>query len=269
MLPLVLDDVLVNFDHRRAMHAAKTLQTFAELGHQVMMFTCHEHITRIFQAIGVQVRLLPEQGKPGSATILLPAEPAAPQIAAEDAVEDDDALESEYEEEGVYEDEPEDTADEEADEPAVPVQRVKVPLPVVAAPEPEAEAEAEPELELEPELQLQPEPELELETETELPPQLAADEEAAAEVDDEAEAELDVSSDAPSTDFAASEPAPVPESPPRKPLAPPPPSRRRGAEPVIDRLWYEQDADQSAPADVWERPEAWWNAEQKVSGGQP
>jgi uncharacterized protein YhaN len=72
MLPLILDDVLVNFDHSRAMHAARTLKTFAEMGHQVLMFTCHEHISKIFQEIDVQVRLLPPQGTPGRATILEP-----------------------------------------------------------------------------------------------------------------------------------------------------------------------------------------------------
>ncbi|MEM9645736.1 MAG: hypothetical protein AAF989_12170, partial [Planctomycetota bacterium] len=71
-LPLVLDDVLVNFDRERAVSAAKTLRTFAELGHQVMMFTCHEHIVDIFHDIEVEVRQLPAQGEPGRASILLP-----------------------------------------------------------------------------------------------------------------------------------------------------------------------------------------------------
>lgn len=74
MLPLVLDDVLVNFDRQRAMHAARTLKTFAELGHQVLMFTCHEHIVEIFQEIEVEVRLMPPQGEPGRATVLEPPE---------------------------------------------------------------------------------------------------------------------------------------------------------------------------------------------------
>ncbi len=74
MLPLILDDVLVNFDRNRAMHAARTLKTFAEMGHQVLMFTCHEHISQIFQEIDVQVRLLPAQGAPGRATILEPVQ---------------------------------------------------------------------------------------------------------------------------------------------------------------------------------------------------
>lgn len=71
-IPLVLDDVLVNFDSGRAEHAAKVLRDFASLGHQVIMFTCHEHIMRIFHDIGVQVRVLPAQGQPGEAVVYLP-----------------------------------------------------------------------------------------------------------------------------------------------------------------------------------------------------
>ena len=89
MLPLVLDDVLVNFDRDRAICAARTLQTFAELGHQVMMFTCHQHIVDIFQDIDVQVRMMPTQGTPGRATIL------------------------EHESEQAYEEEPEEEEEEE------------------------------------------------------------------------------------------------------------------------------------------------------------
>lgn len=89
MLPLILDDVLVNFDGDRALHAAETLRTFAELGHQVMMFTCHDHIVEIFQSIGVEVRQLPPQGTPGRASVLLP--------------EAESEYEEEYEEEQAYE----------------------------------------------------------------------------------------------------------------------------------------------------------------------
>lgn len=71
-LPLVLDDVLVNFDSVRAESAAKVLRDFATLGHQVVMFTCHEHIMRIFHDIGVQVRVLPPQGQPGEAIVYYP-----------------------------------------------------------------------------------------------------------------------------------------------------------------------------------------------------
>ena len=79
-LPLVLDDVLVNFDTVRAESAAKVLRDFASLGHQVVMFTCHEHIMRIFHEIGVQVRVLPPQGQPGEAVVYYPQQPVIEQV---------------------------------------------------------------------------------------------------------------------------------------------------------------------------------------------
>ncbi len=100
MLPLVLDDVLVNFDRDRAVHAARTLKTFAELGHQVMMFTCHEHIVDIFHDIEVEVRLMPAQGTPGRATISIPEE-------VEEEQYEEEEVDYEYEEEEVMETEPE------------------------------------------------------------------------------------------------------------------------------------------------------------------
>ena len=99
MLPLVLDDVLVNFDGDRAIHAARTLKTFAELGHQVMMFTCHEHIVRIFQAIDVQVRQMPPQGTPGRAFILEPETHEPPEMEYDEVEVDagDEVEEPEFE----------------------------------------------------------------------------------------------------------------------------------------------------------------------------
>lgn len=75
MLPLVLDDVFVNFDRARTLAAARVLRDFAALGHQVVMFTCHEHIMRIFFEIGVEVRVLPAQGQPGEARVYVPELP--------------------------------------------------------------------------------------------------------------------------------------------------------------------------------------------------
>jgi len=75
-VPLVLDDVLVNFDSHRAQLAAQVLKDFAAMGHQVIMFTCHEHIMRMFHKIDVQVRVLPIQGEPGEAKIYQPHQPA-------------------------------------------------------------------------------------------------------------------------------------------------------------------------------------------------
>ena len=59
VLPMVLDDVLVNFDADRALAAAKVLQQFAASGYQVLMFTCHDHIRDIFHRINTDVRVLP------------------------------------------------------------------------------------------------------------------------------------------------------------------------------------------------------------------
>ncbi len=59
-LPLVLDDVLVHFDAQRAKAASRVLRDFADLGHQIFVFTCHEHIVKMFKAIKAEVRELPD-----------------------------------------------------------------------------------------------------------------------------------------------------------------------------------------------------------------
>jgi uncharacterized protein YhaN len=58
-LPMVLDDVLVNFDSERARAAAKVLREFAASGYQVLMFTCHDHIRDLFDDLDADVRVLP------------------------------------------------------------------------------------------------------------------------------------------------------------------------------------------------------------------
>jgi uncharacterized protein YhaN len=58
-LPMVLDDVLVNFDDRRAAIAAEVLTDFAKQGHQLLVFTCHEHVWELFKELRVDVRRLP------------------------------------------------------------------------------------------------------------------------------------------------------------------------------------------------------------------
>ncbi|MBQ2682894.1 MAG: AAA family ATPase [Thermoguttaceae bacterium] len=62
-LPMVFDDVLVNFDNRRARRAAKLLLEFAEAGRQIFLFTCHEHICRTFLELGIPVFVLPERSQ--------------------------------------------------------------------------------------------------------------------------------------------------------------------------------------------------------------
>jgi uncharacterized protein YhaN len=68
-LPLVLDDVLVNFDADRASAAAAVLRDFAAAGHQLLVFTCHQHISNIFASLGVPVGRLPDASNAGRTPI--------------------------------------------------------------------------------------------------------------------------------------------------------------------------------------------------------
>ncbi len=57
-LPVVLDDVFVNFDQSRTEAAFETLRTFAE-GRQVLFFTCHLHLAQLAESRGVEPIWLP------------------------------------------------------------------------------------------------------------------------------------------------------------------------------------------------------------------
>ena len=71
-MPMVLDDVLVNFDQQRTQAAAEVLVDFARAGHQLLVFTCHEHVTDVFRTAGAHVQLLPsqEQARDGKLQVL-------------------------------------------------------------------------------------------------------------------------------------------------------------------------------------------------------
>lgn len=58
-LPLVLDDVTVNFDQVRTEAAVRTLLDIADRGQQVLMFTCHQHLAHLFQNHGIEPVWLP------------------------------------------------------------------------------------------------------------------------------------------------------------------------------------------------------------------
>ena len=60
VIPMVLDDVLVNFDGQRAYAAAELLYDFSRNGYQILMFTCHNHMRDMFHQLGADVRILPE-----------------------------------------------------------------------------------------------------------------------------------------------------------------------------------------------------------------
>jgi uncharacterized protein YhaN len=68
-IPLVLDDVLVNFDATRVRAAAEVFRDFAREGYQLIMFTCHEHIRQLFETLEVEIRSLPAR-----ATTEMPSE---------------------------------------------------------------------------------------------------------------------------------------------------------------------------------------------------
>ena len=55
-LPLVMDDVLVNFDSSRARAMAIELRAFAER-HQVLIFTCHSFTRDLFRSLDASVRI--------------------------------------------------------------------------------------------------------------------------------------------------------------------------------------------------------------------
>ena len=58
-LPIVLDDVLVNFDQSRTEAAIATLAEVADGGQQVLMFSCHLHVTKLLEELGRDAVFLP------------------------------------------------------------------------------------------------------------------------------------------------------------------------------------------------------------------
>ncbi len=151
VLPLVLDDVLVNFDVERARAAAVVFRDFAESGGQILVFTCHEHIVEIFGQLGMEVRLLPSNTKANA--VVYPAELdfgdsdeeelAAEEVEVDDSINEELAQEAELahdEEEVVFSiapSEPEQNDDELeqliAGVPTEEEERPYVPEPIVYA----------------------------------------------------------------------------------------------------------------------------------------
>ncbi|QDT65897.1 AAA family ATPase [Calycomorphotria hydatis] len=60
-LPLMLDDVFVNFDRQRTEAAVDTLLQFTAQGRQVLFFTCHQHLAELFGSRGVETTYLPQR----------------------------------------------------------------------------------------------------------------------------------------------------------------------------------------------------------------
>jgi hypothetical protein len=128
-LPLVLDDVLVNFDAERAKAAAAVLRDFAAEGHQLLVFTCHEHLHKLFKSLRVPISQLPSNAEPGPAVITLqthaddeekpkrdkqPRPPRRKAAAKQDIPKDDEPDEDAVEEEIDEEDDEYDEASDDA-----------------------------------------------------------------------------------------------------------------------------------------------------------
>jgi uncharacterized protein YhaN len=60
-LPMILDDVFVNFDAERTKTAVTVLREFARDGHQLLVFTCHEHVWRLFADVKADARRIPDR----------------------------------------------------------------------------------------------------------------------------------------------------------------------------------------------------------------
>ena len=57
-LPLVADDILVNFDDARAKATAALLGTYAVEGSQVLAFTCHSYLAEVFREQAPEARIV-------------------------------------------------------------------------------------------------------------------------------------------------------------------------------------------------------------------
>ncbi|MEX0611068.1 MAG: hypothetical protein WD229_03015, partial [Pirellulales bacterium] len=60
-LPMILDDVFVNFDAVRTKTACAVLRGFAKQGHQLLVFTCHEHVWNMFKELKIDARRIPNR----------------------------------------------------------------------------------------------------------------------------------------------------------------------------------------------------------------
>ena len=65
-LPMVLDDVTVNFDQDRSEAAVETLLDFTQDGQQLLVFTSHLHYAQLFEKRGVKPIYLPARHPSGS-----------------------------------------------------------------------------------------------------------------------------------------------------------------------------------------------------------
>ena len=77
-LPLILNDAFANIDNPGVATAAAVLRDYCQQGHQVLLFTRHQHVADRFRSLDVPVRQLPAFDRPQVA--------AAPVKAAQPAI---------------------------------------------------------------------------------------------------------------------------------------------------------------------------------------
>jgi uncharacterized protein YhaN len=65
-LPLIMDDVLVNFDPARARGVAQELARFSRQ-HQILIFTCHPQTAQLFAEVAPETRVIPMERQGASA----------------------------------------------------------------------------------------------------------------------------------------------------------------------------------------------------------
>ncbi|HEX7057640.1 MAG TPA: recombination protein RecF, partial [Bacilli bacterium] len=61
LMPIIMDDIFVNFDKPRLLHALKAVEKVAQK-QQVLLFTCHAHVREAVLAVMPDARLLPLDG---------------------------------------------------------------------------------------------------------------------------------------------------------------------------------------------------------------
>ena len=83
-LPLILNDAFANIDNPGVATAAAVLRDFCQHGHQVLLFTRHQHVADRFRSLDIAVRQLPAFDRARAAGPPAPArEPVAPSSLAE------------------------------------------------------------------------------------------------------------------------------------------------------------------------------------------
>jgi uncharacterized protein YhaN len=63
-LPMILDDVIANFDEERACATVDLLLELAGQGQQVLFFTCHKHLAQLFASRCIDPLWLPSPAEP-------------------------------------------------------------------------------------------------------------------------------------------------------------------------------------------------------------